>query len=286
MKRRIFVIVLVLIPFVLLFLYFFLLNNRPGTPLPLLEHSEGELRVATLNINWLGFNKKADATARRLAASARENSIDVLLLLEYKEHWNFKQKEFAAIFRKDYPYFSVEDECVCISRYPIKSHKRVKYCDMSGSFSDIKLTIDKDSELRVFAVHLVTTGINSFTNDDVEIVAQGVWSTYFGNSEIRRNQAVSLSEKIGYVRTPLLVMGDFNSVPGSFPYRKMLSASLKDSFLSNGKGNGSTYRYLYDLFRIDYIFYNDDLECISSHIVDDEISDHKMVVSSFLIDNI
>lgn len=286
MKRKIFVLVLILIPFVLLFLYLFLLNSRPGAPLPLAEHSKGELRVATLNINWLGFNKKADATARRLASSAKENAIDVLLLQEYKEHWNFNKREFAALFRKEYPYFSVEDECVCLSKFPIKSHKRVKYSDMSGSFSDIKLVLDKDSDLRIFAVHLVTTGINNFSGDDVEIVAQGVWSTYFGNSEIRRNQAVSLSEKIGYVRTPLLVMGDFNSVPGCFPYRKMLSASLKDSFLSKGKGNGSTYRYLYDLFRIDYIFYNDDLECISSHIVDDEISDHKMVVSSFVIKNI
>ena len=35
--------------------------------------------------------------------------------------------------------------------------------------------------------------------------------------------------------------------------------------------------------RIDYIFYSDDFVCIDSRIIDDYISDHKMVVSSFLM---
>ncbi|MGN1046109.1 MAG: endonuclease/exonuclease/phosphatase family protein [Candidatus Cryptobacteroides sp.] len=284
-KRTTFwIIAIVVVPVLLLTMYFFLLNNRPGKPGPLPERIKGELRIGTLNVCWMAFNKDASVTADVIAASAQQNDLDILLLQEYKPHWNFDEKAFRAVFRGRYKYVSIEDECVCISRYPLKSHKRVRFEDMSDNFSDIVVSLPGGKEVEIFCVHLITTGINNFMSEDIplDVAEIGAAGTFLGNSAIRKNQAVSLAHRVEKVARELIVAGDFNCVPGMAPYRQMLSASLKDSFLSAGKGKGSTYRGFGDLFRIDYIFYGPGLECLDSRVVDDGTSDHKMVVGSFV----
>lgn len=284
MKRIIIISAIILTPIALVVLYLLLLNSRPGKPGPLPEHTEQELRVGALNIAWLGFNKDARTTASVLAESAVENALDVILLQEYREHWQFDEKEFAAVFKKDYKYVSIEGECACISKYPITSHKRVKFEDFSDSFSDILISVPGKRTVEIFAVHLMSTGLNNFTDGRIpeDVAGVGAIGTFLGNSDIRNNQAVSLSRRVERTLNPLIIAGDFNCVPYGTPYRKMTSVSMKDSFLEVGHGPGATYRRMGNLFRIDYIFHNSDLECIDSRIIDDEISDHKMVVSSFV----
>ena len=109
----------------------------------------------------------------------------------------------------------------------------------------------------------------------------GMALTFIQNGDIRKNQAISLARCTGTVNRPLIIAGDFNCLPWAAPYRQMHSAGLKDSFHEVGHGSGSTYRNLGNFARIDYIFYNDDLVCTDSRIVDDLISDHKMMVSTF-----
>ena len=284
MKRFLIISIIILTPFLLAALYFMMLNNRPGKPGPVPAHTEQELRIGALNIAWLGFNSDAVTTASVLAESAVLNSLDVILLQEYKEHWQFDEKAFAAIFKKNYKYVSIEGECACISRYPIASHKRVKYEDLSDSFSDIVITLPDKRSVEIFAVHLMSTGVNNFIDGMVppDVAGMGAIGTFLGNSDIRKNQAVSLARRVERTLNPLIIAGDFNCVPYAAPYRKITSASLKDSFLEAGHGAGSTYRELGDLVRIDCIFHSEDFVCIDSRIIDDQISDHKMMVSSFV----
>ncbi|MGM9785455.1 MAG: endonuclease/exonuclease/phosphatase family protein [Candidatus Cryptobacteroides sp.] len=282
--KRLLITLLILTPFVLAALYVFLLNNRPGESGTVPARQEQELRVGALNINWLGFNGNASMTTETLVASARANDLDIILLQEYKEHWDLDEKAFKAFFKKDYKHVSIEGECACISRYPITSHKRVKFDDFSDNFSDIKVKLPGGQVVEIFAVHLITTGINNFAGANAPQAMAGMEATYtfFGNGNIRKNQAVSLANRIRNVECPLIVAGDFNCVPASAPYRELISASMKDSFFEAGHGKGATYRGLGDFFRIDYIFYGSGLECTDCRIVDDGISDHRMVMASFV----
>lgn len=284
MKKFLIILILVIIPVGLAGSFIFFLNNRPGKQIPIQPHMENELRIGALNVNWLGYNGNAEMTAEILAKSARDNELDILLLQEYKSHWQLDENSFTKLFRKDYKYIFIEDECVCISKFPVNSHKRVRFDDFSDSYSDIIVTLPDKRKVEIFAVHLMTTGINNFTGGEASSMSgMGVSYTFFGNEDIRRNQAVSLVNRIQNVHFPLIVAGDFNCVPFAAPYRKMISSSLKDSFFTNGRGSGSTYRGLGNIFRIDYIFYGDGLQCIDSRIVDDNISDHRMMLSSFLL---
>ena len=228
--------------------------------------------MGSLNVIYLSYNHNPRATAECLLQTAKEEKLDVLLLQEYKSHWDFDTTEFKKIFRKDFPYISIKDECACISRYPIKRHKRARYADFSGKYSDLSLDLPSEQDLRIFAVHMITTGVNA------ERVS---FTTLRGNAEIRENQAESLKRSVETVNSALLVAGDFNSVAGSKVYRKLLRAGLSDSFFKAGHGKGSTYREGVDFLRIDYIFNNEALNCVDSRVVDKGISDHKMIVSSF-----
>lgn len=285
MKKSIIISAIVLVPLVCTGLYFFLCNNRPGTVCPQPEHTPEMLRIGALNINWMSFNSDPEMTAGKLLQSAVENELDLILLQEYKESWNFDDKAFRKLFRKEYRHIDMEGECAIISKYPIASHKRVKFDDFSDTFSEIELKLPSGQIIKVLAVHLMTTGINNFTTGDMAKSISGVdvAYTFFGNGDIRKNQGVSLHRRAAAATLPLIIAGDFNCVPFSAPYRMMMDAGLKDSFFEAGRGSGSTYRGMGDLMRIDYIFYSDDFVCIDSRIIDDYISDHKMVVSSFLM---
>lgn len=270
MKRKLFILIIFLLPAVLCLGFVFLLNNRPGqTPA---EIPPSDIRVGSLNVIYLSYNHNPRATAECLLQTAKEEKLDVLLLQEYKSHWDFDTTEFKKIFRKDFPYISIKDECACVSRYPIKRHKRARYADFSGKYSDLSLDLTSEQDLRIFAVHMITTGVNA------ERVS---FTTLRGNAEIRENQAESLKRSVEAVSSALLVAGDFNSVAGSKVYRKLLRAGLSDSFFKAGHGKGSTYREGVDFLRIDYIFNNEALNCVDSRVVDKGISDHKMIVSSF-----
>lgn len=283
MKRTIILLLIVLIPLALAVSYVFVLNNRPGKPEPMPLHENEDIRIGALNINWLSFNNNASVTADVLLRSARENELDVLLLQEYKSHWQLDEKAFSKLFKGEYKYVSIQGECACISRFPIKEHKRTKFEDLSDSFSDIVLTLPGNRSVEIMAVHLMTTGISGFASSGAPDTAMGLGMvlTFIQNGDIRKNQAISLAHRAATVNRPLIIAGDFNCLPWAAPYREIHSAGLKDSFHDLGHGSGSTYRNLGNFARIDYMFYNDDFICTDSRIIDDLISDHKMVVSTF-----
>lgn len=284
MKRRIFLSIILLLiaaSAALVLTHYFLAMNRPGQQGPLPQRTEGALRIATLNINWLGFNHDPSYTAARLASVLKEQDIDVVLLQEYRKHWMLDEYEFISIFSQDYSYISIQDECVCISKHPVVSHKRVKYDDLSDSFSDMEILLPDSRKVKIFATHFITTGVNNFRNADQDAMSGlGSIRTFMGNTRIRNNQAESLARKIAEIDSPLVVAGDFNCIPYAAAYRKITKAGLSDSFMTSGHGKGSTYRNLKDLFRIDFIFYNREFECTDCRVVDEGISDHKMLVST------
>ena len=89
MKRRIFLSIILLLiaaSAALVLTHYFLAMNRPGQQGPLPQRTEGALRIATLNINWLGFNHDPSYTAGRLASGLNELHIDVVLLHEHSKH--------------------------------------------------------------------------------------------------------------------------------------------------------------------------------------------------------
>jgi endonuclease/exonuclease/phosphatase family metal-dependent hydrolase len=96
----------------------------------------------------------------------------------------------------------------------------------------------------------------------------------------RAHQADEVKRNIEKSPYPVIVTGDFNDTPVSYSYRK-IRKGLNDSFISSGYGAGFTYKGNYPANRIDYILFNNELECASFEILKVKYSDHYPVVSWF-----
>lgn len=80
---------------------------------------------------------------------------------------------------------------------------------------------------------------------------------------------------------PVILAGDFNSVPNSYEYYT-ISGVLKDCFLESGKGFGASFHDYKIPIRIDYVFSSDNLKS-TYYQVDrsQKLSDHYPVLVKF-----
>lgn len=169
------------------------------------------------------------------------------------------------------------------SRYPIKKMKPFLFEDsgQAGMYVDIDVNGEK---IRVFNVHLETTGINGTMYQAGSLEAQGydvsknrVLSAIYGNYSLgmlfRASQANIIANEIRSSEIPCIVCGDFNDVPYSYVYKTMLG-NLVDGFKECGSGGYmGTYRGKKNV-RIDYIFHSERYQGLEYHKTELTYSDH------------
>jgi len=97
---------------------------------------------------------------------------------------------------------------------------------------------------------------------------------------LRAGQAKAVKAEINRSSYPVIVLGDFNDTPVSYSYRK-IRKGLLDSFVSSGYGAGFTYKGKYPPNRIDYILYDNALECRQFNILKIKYSDHYPIIAYF-----
>ena len=262
--------------------YFFCVNNRYFFASS--AEDGGDFKIGHVNIcGFTAVSADTKATAQQMLQIADAHGLDVLFIQEFRPAWNFSEDDFKRLAKKYYAYISIENECAVLSRVPIISHERRMFADQSDKYSSVLLDVH-GRHVRVFAPHLRTTGLNYFrygrdiTNTSNTARARGL---YRENGKIRLSQAASLRDALNYSMDPVLVAGDFNSLPWSKVMRRIQKLSLRDSFLGKGRGKGATYRSMKDLARIDYILYDKNFECVDAEILPDDLSDHRMITATF-----
>ncbi len=82
---------------------------------------------------------------------------------------------------------------------------------------------------------------------------------------------------------PVILAGDFNSVPNSYEYYN-LGKDLQDAFLAAGNGNSSSFHDYKVPLRIDYIFSSKSIIPLSYKVDNSvQLSDHYPVIAEFLL---
>ncbi|WP_395974899.1 endonuclease/exonuclease/phosphatase family protein [Chryseobacterium cucumeris] len=100
-----------------------------------------------------------------------------------------------------------------------------------------------------------------------------------------QDQVALIREVIDNSPYPVILTGDFNSVPNSYEYYH-LSDGLDDAFLTAGKGSATSFHDYKFPIRIDYIFSSKSLKAISYEIDRSvSISDHYPVAVTFSTEN-
>lgn len=102
--------------------------------------------------------------------------------------------------------------------------------------------------------------------------------------KIHQEEVAIIRKVIDESPYPVVVAGDFNSVPNSYEYYE-LSKGLKDAFVAKGRGSSASfYDYKFPI-RIDYIFVSKELETVTYKVDQTiQLSDHFPVVAEFKIE--
>ena len=98
----------------------------------------------------------------------------------------------------------------------------------------------------------------------------------------RAEQARAIRRLLDAETHPFLILGDFNSTPGSWVYAH-LSRGLHDAFGRAGSGWGATFPARLPLIRIDFVLASKEWEVRRAHTSKAVVSDHVPVVAELVL---
>lgn len=252
-------------------------------PQPSADETGHEIRIATYNVASFG-RETSGFMAQDILSEMKKQHVDVLCIQEYADASGDKLNSTS--YKDYFPYMATGNrDMVIYSKYPIVRKKNIPFEDTNNSA--MWADIDADGKtLRVFNVHLETTGFNRTMHRVAKLGKSGIrvenntiisaiYNNYTLGMITRAGQAVTVANERRMSPVPSIVCGDFNDVPYSYVYNTMLSG-MTDGFKECGSGWMQTYRGN-KAVRIDYIFHDKSLKGISYYTQELTYSDHKPV---------
>lgn len=101
--------------------------------------------------------------------------------------------------------------------------------------------------------------------------------------KIHQQEVLDIRNAIDNSPYPVILAGDFNSVPNSYEYYK-LGNNLTDAFVAAGKGSSTSFHDYKFPIRIDYIFTSKEIQAVSYKVDRNvKLSDHFPVIAEFKI---
>lgn len=100
-----------------------------------------------------------------------------------------------------------------------------------------------------------------------------------------QSQVKAILKGIGNSPYPVIIAGDFNSVPNSYEYYQM-SNLYQDAFMNAGRGLSTSFHDYKFPIRIDYVFTSNDLKALRYRVDRSvKLSDHFPVMASFKLNH-
>ena len=261
--------------------------NRQG-------ENSGYLTVATYNVHNFG-NEITGYSCKQIAMYMQQQHVDVLCFQEFGENKHFTADSLRrALSHWQYAIIPADDSIrgilpiAVFSRYPLIGGRFITYPHSANCSMLCDIILNTDT-IRLLNNHLQTTSVSQnrkkwereLATDNTRREAQAVQDaaeTLHENFVKRAFQTDSICQLATTSPHPVLVCGDFNSLPSSYTYHR-LSESLKDGFKTGGHGYMYTYRYGKRMLRIDYAFHSPELECTDYYSPNlDLCSDHNPVI--------
>lgn len=247
------------------------------------------LKVATYNVARFS-NETSGFMAADVLAEMKKQGVDVFCIQEYND--NSGDKINSEVYKDYFPYMAKGNEdMVIFSRFPILKVKNIPFENTNNSAMWALLNVG-GKRVKVVNVHMETTGFNRTLHQVEKLKAKGqsvesntilqsIYSNYTLGMVTRANQANIVAGEMENMREPTILCGDFNDVPYSYVYNKLLG-DLVDGFKECGSGWAYTFRGKKKV-RIDYIFHSEQLEGVNYYKVELTYSDHFPVFMTFVL---
>jgi endonuclease/exonuclease/phosphatase family metal-dependent hydrolase len=259
------------------------------------------IRVIDWNVrSFNGLSKNADAkrmTRNEVAEIITKMQADIVCMQEFNSS---TQREFAdniSLFTKAFPYYyfsrdylrnngNYHSGSIIFSKFPIiDSGKTMFPVAESLIFADI---LKGDDTIRVFNTHLQSFKFKKEDYADIEKIKDQDEETVSASKNILKKMKLAFNRRgvqADIVRSqrdlsklPSIITGDFNDVPNSYTYFN-IKGNWQDCFLKKDFGIGRTYLSLAPTLRIDYILADNRFVVKQFDMVDEDLSDHMMLVT-------
>ena len=234
-------------------------------------HRVGEtgnsLTLVSWNVGLFGGGYQDYSNLAPAAALIKQQDPDIICLQE-RPHTNVMHWDSIRAAFSDYPYYvknTREDEVlnlVIFSRFPLENAEDHYFEGTYNKFMQVDVQLGTQT-LRLFNVHLQTTGISEKNNNNI-----------IENTQKRNHQAQELAQCIESSPHSIIVCGDFNDTRSSYAYRT-IAKGLHDAAQSSIGLHGT----FFSLFKIDHIL--SDYKATSYKVLDNSISDHNLQVTTF-----
>ncbi len=280
---------------------------EPAVPISWKKPVQGDGQTFTLltfNCLHLDDIKEEGATGRNRAVDFLISSgADVICLQELRdwddplEFRNLPKAQRDSLFAL-YPYragTSRRSDLKVLSKYPVTEVPEVAAPVQHNErrFSYFRLQIDKQT-VGLINMHLASY---SLTDKERRILtdikspgsaktsAREFKSSVYGKLRdsfiIRARNAEAIINATSSLRGPLIVCGDFNDVPSSWAYRKLIQAGFGDAYADTSFGPTFTYNQHLFFFHIDQIFYRGPIQPLWVKRQSLNTSDHYPLMAEF-----
>lgn len=265
-----------------------------------------EVKILTYNVEgFLDYDsdaKRTLSTATGIIDFFKAENPDIICIQEFQSTQSVPESTLSQ-WLSDWPYKKINYTIsgskggvwgsAIYSKFPIIAQGKIVFEESRNGAHWAEVVTPKKDTLRIICNHLETTYVDksnvaflqleNFANepDKSEKIRQIAGRLHKGFKK-RAAQADTIKNLIGSSNVPTIVCGDFNDPPMSYSYRT-IRGQYADAFVDKGHGYGYTYKHLYKLMRIDYIFHSPHLETLSYNTPDAPWSDHRPVVATFRI---
>lgn len=265
---------------------------------------EPRLRLVDWNVGSLvGLSKSRDKqklVRERIADAIDNTNADVVCLQEFNHSdTQGPQADNIGLFKKHFPYYFFSKDyskgngfymygSIIFSKYPIIKTGRVQYPGNRAEsliYADI---IKANDTIRIYTSHLQSFKFSESDYLDIEKIKQQDKELVDASKNVFKKMRVAFSrrgiqanivrEALDSCPYPSVMCGDFNDVPASYTYFR-IRGNRQDAFLEKGFGIGRSYMALAPTLRIDYIMPDQQFIVHQFDMVDEDLSDHFMLVA-------
>ena len=274
---------------------------HPGAGFTKRRH-DNILRIVDWNVqSFNGLSKNIEIKKlipNELAESAMKLHPDVICMQEFNTGII---SDNISLFKRQYPYhyFSrdyqrtnggYQSGCIIFSKYPILDSGKIKYpVAESLIYADI---LKGPDTIRIYTTHLQSFKFKKEDYTDMEKIKDQDDESLIASKSILRKMKLAFSrrgiqanmvrDEIDKSPYPTVICGDFNDVPNSYTYFT-IKGGWQDAFLQKGFAIGRSFIALAPTLRIDYILPDRRFEVKQFDMIDEDLSDHIMLVADILL---
>ncbi|GAB4408823.1 MAG: hypothetical protein OHK0053_35590 [Microscillaceae bacterium] len=234
-------------------------------------------------IDWLRQHPAEIVCLQEFYHLESVDSLATLYPLAVRRAYSFQTMRYLPITRPE-GYFGL----VILSRFPmLKSgdFPLQKQWFQRGVYAD--LLIGRDT-LRVINVHLQSLAIDPHSVIRQETTWNNFYAKWRDLLQVIQRGNQSRAKQMGYLKDfvaqsphPVLITGDFNDLPWTYPYQT-LRQTLYNAYENAGTSSGFTFRNGIPFLRIDHQFYDPQLVCTAFKTYHNiSFSDHSPIEGTY-----